>query len=403
VRAATPLFSVRLAAGWLAAAALTFAFSFYFMTRGGGSAHDADDTGPTIYSKSALGYATLYHMLPRMGIPVSASTAATGPPADAAVVVIAEPNGDAGTLARVRNEVQRAHTVLLILPKRTGEPDSRHHDRVRSDALLPLRHAEAVLALVDPDAMLVRDGTAALWNVRAPVAAAPRIAGPQLARSARLRPLVQAVDDGIMVGEIPDNERRVVVVTDPDIFENHGITRGDNALVATSIVRSLRGASSGRVVFDETAHGIIARPFSALRLLFGFPFAFVTAQVALAAALLLWAGSARFGAPRPREPTLPLGKRSLIESGSRLLEYAARLSFLVERYAEAVLRETAQAVGAPRGLTRDQLVGWFARTGRPVPAAAADTSADTTTATAEAMYRWRDDVLDESGQRTQRR
>ena len=402
MRAATPLFSVRLAAGWLAAAALTFAFSFYFMTRGGGSAHDADDTGPTIYSKSALGYATLYHMLPRMGIPVSVNTAATGPPPDAALVVVAEPNGDAGTLARVRNEVQRARTVLLILPKRTGEADSRHHDRVRSDALLPLRRAEQVLALVDPSATLDRYGTTEVWNARAPLGAAPRIAGPQLVRSTRMRPLLQAAG-GILVGEIPDNERRVVVVTDPDILENHGIARGDNALIATSIVRSLRGASGGRVVFDETAHGIIARPFSALRLLFGFPFAFVTAQVALAAALLLWAGSARFGAPRPREPTLPLGKRSLIESGSRLLEYAARLSFLVERYAEAVLRETAQAVGAPRGLTRDQLVGWFARTGRPVPAAAADTSADTTTATAEAMYRWRDDVLDESRQRTQHR
>jgi hypothetical protein len=238
--------------------------------------------------------------------------------------------------------------------------------------------------------------------VHAPVAVAPRLARPTLARSARMMPLVHA-DGGILVGEIRDNERRVVIVTDPDILENHGITRGDNALIAASIVRSLRGASTGRVVFDETPHGIIARPFSAMRLLFGFPFAFVTVQVVIAAALLLWSGSARFGAPRPREATLPLGKRSLIESGSRLLEYAARLPFLIERYAEAVLRETAQAVSAPRGLTRDQLVAWFARTGRTVPAAAIDTTADTTTATAEAMYRWRDDVLDESGQRTQRR
>ena len=398
---ATPLFSVRLAAGWLAAAALTFAFSFYFMTRGGSSAHEADDTGPTIYSKSALGYAALYHALPRMGIPVSANTAAAGPSAGAAVVV-AEPNGDAGALGRARNELYRASAVLLILPKRTGEPDPRHRDRLRSDALLPLRHAEDVLALVDPTATLGRYGTTEGWNVRAPVTAAPRIAAPQLARTTRMQPLVQA-PGGILVGEIPDNERRVIVVTDPDIFENHGIARGDNALIAASIVRSLRGTSGGLVVFDETVHGIIARPFSAMRLLFGFPFAFVTAQVALAAALLLWSGSARFGAPRPREPALPLGKRSLIESGSRLLEHAARLPFLIERYAEAVLRETAQAVNAPRGLTRDQLVAWFARTGRAVPAAAADTTADTTTATAEAMYRWRDDVLDESGQRTQRR
>ncbi|MDQ6943034.1 MAG: hypothetical protein M3169_11050 [Candidatus Eremiobacteraeota bacterium] len=392
---ALPLFSVRLAAGWLAAAALTFAFSFYFMTLGGGSGHEADDSGPTIYSNSALGYATFYHMLPRLGIPVGDNISASGPPADAAVVVIAEPYADAGTLARVRNELRRAPAVLLVLPKRTGEADPRRRDRLRDDALLPLHHAKDVLALADTSATLDRHGAMALWDVRAPIAGAPRLAGPQLAHSTRMRPLVQSAA-GILVGEIPDNERRVVVVTDPDIFENHGIARGDNALVAASIVRSLRGARRGRVVFDETAHGIVARPFSAMRLLFGFPFVLVTVQVVLATALLLWSGGVRFGAPRPREATLPLGKRGLIESGSRLLEYAAQLSFLIERYAEAVLRETAQAVNAPRGLARDELIAWFARTGRAVPDA-------TSPADAEAMYRWRDAVLDESGQRTQRR
>ena len=390
---APPLFSVRLAAGWLAAAALTFAFSFYFMTRGGGSWHEADDSGPTIYSKSALGYATFYHMLPRLGIPVGESISASGPPADAAVVVIAEPYADAGTLARVRAELRRAPAVLLVLPKRTGEADPRRHDHLRNDALLPLRSAKDVLALADESATLDRYGTNTLWNARGPVTEAPQLTRPQLARSTRMRPLVQS-GDGILVGEIGDKGGPVIVVTDPDIFENHGIARGYNALVAVSIVRSLRGARRGRVVFDETGHGIIARPFSALRLLFGFPFVLVTVQVVLATALLLWSGGVRFGAPRPREATLPLGKRGLIESGSRLLEYAAQLSFLIERYAEAVLRDTAQAVNAPRGLGREDLVAWFARTGRPVPA---------TTATAEAMYRWRDDVLDESGQRTQRR
>lgn len=400
---ALPLFSVRLAAGWLAAAALTFAFSFYFMTRGTGSAHDADDTGPTIYSKSALGYATLYHMLPRLGIPVGVSTAAAGPPADAAVVVIAEPNRDAAAVARIREDLRRAPAVLLILPKRAGEPDRRRHDRVRSAALLPLSRAQDVLALVDPSATVDRYATAQLWNVHEPVSAAPRVGRPQLASSTRMKALLQTAD-GILVGGIGNDAWRVVVVTDPDIVENHGIAKGDNALIAATIVRSLRGGRAGRVVFDETPHGIIARPFSALRLLFGFPFAFVTAQVALAAALLLWSGSARFGAPRPREATLPLGKRSLIESGSRLLEHAAQIPFLIERYAEAVLRETAQAVNAPRGLARDELVAWFARTGRAVPAAAtAGDAAPASLANAEAMYRWRDDVLDESGQRTQRR
>jgi len=265
-----------------------------------------------------------------------------------------------------------------------------------------LSRPEDVLALVDPRATVGRYGTIEQWTSQGPDAEAPRLAQAQLARSPRMHGLVQAAD-GILIGEIGNGAWRAVVVTDPDIAENHGFSRGANASIVASIVRRLRGNRAGRVVFDETVHGIVARPFSAMRLLFGFPFAFVTLQVAIAAALLLWSGSVRFGTPRPREAALPLGKRSLIESGSRLLEHAARLPFLIERYAEAIVRETAQAVNAPRGLTHDQLVAWFNATGRTVPAAAADTIADTTTATAEAMYRWRDDVLDESGQRTHRR
>jgi hypothetical protein len=392
---ATPLFPVRLAAAWLAAAALAFAFSFYLMTRDTGSAHEFDDTGPTVYSKSALGYATLYHTLPRLGIKVADNTALAGPPRDAAVVVIAEPDADAGTLAHVRGVLRRAPSVLLILPKRVGDPDPRRRDRVRHDGLLPPRRAADVLALVDDDALLERFGGSAAWQLHAPVAAEPSVAAPQLLRSARIQPLVSAPGGGILIGEVRTDDRRVVIVADPDLLDNHGIGRGDNALVAAALIRSLRGDRSGRVVFDETPHGVISRPFSALRLLFGFPFVLVTAQVALATALLLWSGSARFGAPRPRDLTLPLGKRSLIESGSRLLEHAAQLAFLTERYTEAVVRETAQGINAPRGLTYDQLVAWFARTNRTVPAAA--------TATAEAMYRWRDAVLDGSGQRTPRR
>ena len=234
-----------------------------------------------------------------------------------------------------------------------------------------------------------------------PLAGAPRnlvpdVNVPQLARTRLMAPLLESAD-GVLIGDLRERERRIVVVTDPDLFENHGIVRGDNARIAAALVRTLAGNRTGRVVFDETVHGIVSRPFGALKLLFGFPFVLVTVQLVLAAALLLWSGSARFGAPRPRAPSLPLGKRSLIENGSALLEHAAEVSSLTARYAEAVLRETAQAVNAPRGLTRDQLVAWFARTGRTVPAPAGPH------VTAEAMYRWRNDVLDESGPRTQRR
>lgn len=401
---APPLFSARLIAGWLAAAALTFAASFYFMTRDNSAPHRLDDVAPSIYSKSALGYAALYHALPALGIPAGVNTAATGSPLGAAVVVIAEPDRDEQTLAHVRAVLRDARAVLLVLPKRRGTADPNRLDWLAKDALLPLGETRRVLALVDDGATVERSGYAATWAARPPFTGVPSLHQPQLMHSDSVAPLL-ASRNGILAGGVRGGAAHVVVLADPDLLDNHGITRGDNARLAVALLRELRGASGERVVFDEVVHGYVSRPFSALRLLFVFPFVLVTAQLALAAVLLVWSAVGRFGMPKPREPALPLGKQSLIDTGSRLLERAGALRFLADRYADAVLRETARALNAPRGLSSSQLSEWLARAGRPAPPSgdAPPAGAAAAVAEARAVYTWRRDALDESGRRTQHR
>ncbi len=402
--AAAPLFSVRLVAGWLAAAALACALSLFMITRSSPAGEHAANAAPTIYSRSAIGYAALYHTLERLGIPVAEETSAAGAPGDAAVVVIAEPNRDEYVLARVRAELRHARAVLLVLPKREALIDPDQPDRIRADRHLPVETVQRVLALADAQGTVDREPALTAVQAKAPLGGtAPAIGSDvQLAGSTSLDPLLSAAG-GTLIGELRGFAGRVVVVADPDLLENHGLLRGDNAALAVALVRELRGGSSGRVVFDEAVHGYVARPFGALRLLFSFPFVLVTAQIVIASALLAWAGSARFGAPKPRAPALTTGKRALIETGARLFTVAGRLRFIAERYADAVLRESAQALHAPRGLAREELLAWFERTGRPAPAFAAADDAGTVLAEAQAMHTWRRDALDEPGRRTQHR
>jgi hypothetical protein len=399
VSAASPqLFSARIIAGWLAAAALAGALSFGLMMRDTARTHHPDEAGPTVYSRSAIGYATLYHTLQDLGVSVSEGTSLSGPPLSTSVVVIAEPNRDDEVLAHVRGVLSTAPAVLLVLPKRRGSPDQRQPGRLRSTELLPVAEAERILALVDPGATLSREIGATSWSMRPPVtSASPDVRFPQLAHSWRMRPFVSA-QGGILAGELRVGTNRIVVVTDPDLFENHGLLRGNNALIAVSLIRDLRGRGRGPVVFDEAAHGYISSNFGALRVLFEFPFVLVTVQLAIATGLLFWSAAARFGAPSSRAPSLGLGKQSLIESGSRLFASAAQPRFLADSYRDAVLRETTQRLHAPRSLSGDELVAWLERTGRPAPPpATAQSDAVAAVVSARALYHWRNDVLDESG------
>jgi hypothetical protein len=107
------------------------------------------------------------------------------------------------------------------------------------------------------------------------------------------------------------------------------------------------GHAEGNVIFEEMIHGFAPRPFSLLNILFQFPFVLVTVQMAFAIALLIWAATARFGAPLAIAPPLEAGKRSLIDTGARLLTQAGRISDLSARYVEAVVADTARALRSP--------------------------------------------------------
>jgi hypothetical protein len=387
------IFSPRLLVVWIVAAAATFAISLYFI----GSKDSGDTVGPSTYSRSAIGYAGIAQVLQQLGIPVVKSRYDTLAKLTAGgALVIAEPRPGIDTEATVRT-LLKADTILLVLPKWTGQPSRQKSGWLGEAALLPLADSEWALNLVAPKAEVIHvDQTA--WTTNA-LNITPSLAAPiQLMRGDRLRPLIGGAN-GMLLGEISSNAnsnngnsssdspakdngiwiltdphkpfgtfpsggrpRRILVLSDPDIIANHGLAEPGNAALDVAIIRGLL-SGSGSVVFDETLHGFVSEPASPFLLLFRFPFVVATIQGALAIALLLWATLGRFGAPQLAPAAMGAGRQVLLENIAKLVEFTGHQEVMIKRYVLETVRDAARQLHAPRGLSTAALVGWLQRVG----------------------------------------
>jgi hypothetical protein len=395
-------FSPRLLAAWIGAALLVFALTLYFMG-GGGTASGEDATGPSSFSRSAIGYAGLAEILHRLDIPVVKSRyGALAKLGQGGVLVVAEPPIGIGAFQAVRG-LQQAKRGLLILPKWHGKESDSHTGWIADAELLPLGAATFVLDLAVPKATVVRDDGVPPWTI-ARIGPLPTLEGPiQLIQSDRLRPVIGS-KDGMLLGELVDKGRHLWVLADPDILANHGISRAGNAALAVALVDAMRAGAAGSIVFDEAVHGYVAEPANPARLLFRFPFSFATAQAGLAILLLLWATVGRFGAPEAAPPRLDAGKGALIRNAAQLIDYAGHRPVMVRRYVQSVLHDVARQLHAPRGLEGGALMGWLGRLAEArsvsIDGAALAEEAERRTddaglaAVARAIHQWKGEMLD---------
>jgi hypothetical protein len=354
-----PVFSSRLLAGWIAVAVVIFAISLYFM--GAGERGGPDSVGPSTFSRSAIGHAGIAEVLQRLGIPVEKSQYASLDKASpGSVLVIAEPRPSGQSEEAIRT-LLKASTILLVLPKWTGQPSEQNVGWLREVGERSPADARWALNLVAPRGEVVRESAAGAWTTNE-LGLAPSLVAPvQLVRGGGLRPIIASAA-GMLVGEIGDRNRKVWVLSDPDVIANHGLAREGNAVLAVALFKRLRGAD-GKVVFDETVHGYTARPANPLLLLFRFPFVIATVQGLMAVALLLWASLARFGAPQSAQPPLSAGRQGLLQNMAKLIEFTGHQQVMIRRYVQETVRDVARQLHAPSGLAGEALVAWLRRVG----------------------------------------
>ncbi len=370
-------FSPRLLIVWIVGAVLTFAVSLYLM--GSSSQHGEDRTGPSTFSRSAVGYAGVADVLQRLDIPVVRSRSdSLGKLTRGGVLVIAEPPAG-GKIETIMRTLLKADTILLVLPKWDGKPSEQKSGWIAEATPRASSEIYWVLHLVAPKADMVQVD-AATWTTNA-LNLTPNIKGPiNLMHGDRLRPLIGS-KDGMLLGELVNRTRKIWVLSDPDVMANHALALPGNAALAVAIIKRMR-AGAGNVVFDETVHGFVSAPANPALLLFRFPFVMATIQAAIAIGLLLWATLGRFGAPQPAPPPLSAGRLGLLQNIAKLVEFTGHQEMMIRRYVVDTVRDVAAQLHAPRGLSTAALTGWL----QPVGAArGVDTDCAALLAEAEAL------------------
>lgn len=356
-RRSVELFSPRTLLAIIAIGTAAFVGMIYLEMFGGG---DPDfEIGPSTYSSSALGHKALLETLRRLDVPVVVSRFRTAEKAgQGSLLVLAEPD-DSETSKELLANLRDAPHGLLVLPKWDGSRDVSKPRWVGSMGMVQEETVEAVLEAAEIDALVKRvDGT---FTLDVPTLGGQiELTNPQvIIDSQGLKPVV-SFKGGILIGQISLGSGTRWILSDPDLIANHGIDQGDNAVVAVSIVESLRPAG-GVVIFDETIHGLELRP-NLMRTAFELPFGIVTLSAAVAIALAIWAGLMRFGRPDPSQRALQPGKITLIRTTADLLRQGSRkgtVELVLTRYLKAQIADLVARLNGPRGLSENRQIAWL--------------------------------------------
>ncbi len=350
-----------------AAAAVSFAVALVMMAYGP-ELTEVQSAQPDTFSSSALGHRALVKFLEASGLPVHVRRSREligshrGDP-----IVVAEPLGDdedhGGELqGLLRRAAERAAPVILVLPKWRGVTDPAGAGRwVVAVSLRPEPQVQEVLDDVAPQLSVHRRFAQAAaaplacetsWGERFAV----ELVGPQLLEGFNYSgERIAWCTQGTLVArvQVAAASTPVYVVSDPDLINNHGLPRGDNAVVVSRFFSELLLARG--VVFDEVVHGY-AQDRSFLAELLHYPLVVTIVHLLLVLALVLWAGSARFGKALPAPPRLPPGKQALIDNTAKLLTCGGRVRAGALRYFDETLRVLARHYHLPRELTPPELV-----------------------------------------------
>jgi uncharacterized protein DUF4350 len=353
---------------------------------------------PGVTSRAANGHAAFLAFVRALGIRARVGPAPNHGPG---VLWVLEPELDTArpvTLARLGQRVLDVETVVVVLPKWTGEGDLGRPGWLARAQLLPSRDVAAGLTALHLKGSVVRrEGTLRLESTMG--GGSVELENAQLVSSEDLVPLVSG-PDGILVGTREGDEERLVVVADPDLLSNAGLSRGDNARVLARLLSHLDAEHEGLTI-DESLQARPAR--SILAGLLHFPSVLAVLQLLVVLALAVWAGTPRFGTPLPEPDEGPHGSAALIESAVTLQTLAGSPRVVVRALLESARREVLDRMHAPAGLDAATADRWLdaRRRGKDLPASGslrAEVQAATTPRAAllagRRIQRWRERMLD---------
>lgn len=168
------------------------------------------------------------------------------------------------------------------------------------------------------------------------------------------RPILGSAD-AMILGECLIEEgrtgRRVLVLSDPDLINNHGLRLGDNAAIMSDLVGLVSGGQ--QVIIDYSSRSWLAndkqavardRTWSDLLRFFSPPFTLIWAGLFIALLLILWRSAVRFGPLCASSNALGASKMTAMSARARLMRLSNQDGALIHDYSKARLAATAAAL-----------------------------------------------------------
>jgi hypothetical protein len=131
-------------------------------------------------------------------------------------------------------------------------------------------------------------------------------------------PVVHLADEkGALLVDYPHGKGRIVLLSDPYIVANNGLSRADNLLLATNVVVG----GGGLIAFDEFHQGRGATHNALVQYFSGTPVLAICGQLLLIGLAIIWSRGRRFARPLP----LPhVDRRSSLEFVASMAELQQR-------------------------------------------------------------------------------
>lgn len=145
----------------------------------------------------------------------------------------------------------------------------------------------------------------------------------------------------------------LVIVAEPDLLDNYGMAREENARLAVALVAAMDESGTMPITFDLTLNGH-ARASNLLTLAFTPPFLAATLCLLLAAIVIAWRAFLRFGPPRKTARAIAFGKRALVANSAGFVRRTRRLHLVTLPYADRARATLSRALGLARQPTPEQ-------------------------------------------------
>eukprot|EP00435_Cladocopium_sp_Y103_P077708 s1_g1447.t1 len=335
---------------------------------------DGDDGGSHALSKGAVGFAALARMIESLGVSTVLRRGYTAYGTDgteelestgAPLRIYTPPTLDAITKIDVQMSTS---TNLIVLPKWVVVPDPDKSGWVRRGrVLISSSFALDMEGEEKPFALGRIDGQTSLVVVD-PQLVAPKGAKPRLSETTpkgfrpdgiqiddldlgavdemqfllddeRLLPLISHETGVILAARVKGTE--TYLIAEPDLLNTQGLASVGRAILAVSVINSLRGGEA--VEFDLVQHGL-GRTRNIIRLALEPPFLAMTVCAFFAVLLLSLKSAMRFGPPRRTASPHTLGKSNLVENTAALIRLSEKEANFTPQYATALRRRMSGAV-----------------------------------------------------------